>query len=108
MNLFHDTHDSVPVALVSGIAELELRTNRRASGKVAISERFIEGRHLRVRMSVRYLKTNLTVAWALFDHGGHIIKTRQQRLEPLLKGATPPNAVNEVIAVKTNFRCAIG
>jgi hypothetical protein len=27
MNVFHDTHHSVPVALVAGIAELELRTN---------------------------------------------------------------------------------
>jgi len=46
---------------------------------------------------------HLTVVWALFDHDGHLIKTQQQRLELLLKDATPPNAVNEVIAVKTNF-----
>ena len=46
---------------------------------------------------------HLTVVFALFDHDGHIIKTQQQRLELLLKDATPPNAVNEVISVKTNF-----
>src|SRR5438067_1060403 len=56
MNLFHDTHYPVPVALVAGMAELELRTNRGAPSKVAIRKSFVDDRHLGVRTAVRYLK----------------------------------------------------
>src|SRR5882672_7307240 len=56
MDLFHDTYDPVPVALVVGIAELELHTNRGAPSKVAIRKSFVDDRHLHVRTAIRYLK----------------------------------------------------
>ncbi len=45
----------------------------------------------------------LTVACALFDRDGHIIKAKQQRFDLRLKDATVQSGSNDAVAVRTNF-----
>jgi len=79
-----------------------------ASGSTQLSlVASLDIRGMRFRRQDAMSVERLTVACALFDRDGHLIQTKQQRFE-VRQDATPQSAVNEAMAVKTNFNMMPG